>query len=171
MSGAPPQDRIAVGIVVERRKARSPWTDFIWRPTDVLSGVPETPPWTVLAREDDRTSFYLGPGEIALYRTEAENYRRNLESGAPMIWVALEATGDEPPCRLVGITADPAEGEAFTEAGQAIVEAVAMGAPVLEAVAAFVAQCPAPAPFEKRQRDRANPEALARRGPGSGSRS
>lgn len=159
---------IPVGVVVERRKAASPWADLLWRPVAVLPGLPDTAPWTPLAQDGEATTYYAGPGEIALYRSEADNYRRNLESGAPAVWVALQAIGGEPPFEIAVVTADPAEGEALTEPGQAIVEAVPMPEAVCEAVAAFIAQYPAAPPFTKRKRDRADPERLARRGPLSG---
>ena len=157
-----PVRRIAIGVVVERRKATSLWADFLWRPVAVLAGMPDAVSWTSLAEEADTITYYAGPAEIALYRSEAENYRRNLISGAPAIWVAMYATGGEPPYRIGGVTADPAEGEGWTEPGQAIVEAVAIPESVREEIAAFVAQYPAQPGFVKRQRDRANPEALAR---------
>jgi hypothetical protein len=165
MSIVAPLIRIPVGIVVERRKATSPWADFLWRPVAVLPGLPDAAPWTPLAQDADCVTYYAGPGEIALYRTEADNYRHNLESGAPAVWVALQATGGEPPFEIAAVTADPAEGEALTEPGQAIVEAVAMPESVSDAVARFIAQYPAAPPFTKRKRDRADPEILARRGP------
>jgi len=167
MSHALPQLTIPVGVLVERRKASSIWADFLWRPSAVLAGVPDTPAWTSLSSEAETTIFYAGAADIELHRSEADNYRRNLESGAPSIWVALQPTGGEPPYRLAAITADPAEGEAFTEAGEAIVDSVPMCAPVREAIAAFIAAHPAQAPFEKRERDRADPEILARRRRGS----
>jgi hypothetical protein len=160
-----PLVRIAVGIVVERRRATSPWADLVWRPVSVLPGLPDVIPWTPLTQDCDSATYYAGPGEIALYRTEADNYRRNLESGAPAVWVALQATGGEPPFEIAAVTADPAEGEALTEPGQAIVEALAMPEPVCDAVAAFIARYPSAPPFTKRKRDRADPEMLARRGP------
>ena len=46
----PAQAKIAVGIVVERCKAQSPWIDFTWRPVTALAGVPDASPWTVLSR-------------------------------------------------------------------------------------------------------------------------
>lgn len=167
MSRVDPQLRIPVGIVVERQKASSIWADFLWRPVAVLAGVPDTPVWTRLSEDGDRATFYAGAADIELHRSESANYQRNLESGEPAIWVALQPTDGEPPYRLGAVTADPAEGESFTEAGQAIVEAVPMCAPVLDAIADFVAAHPVQAHFEKRQRDRADPEALARRRRGS----
>src|SRR6266496_71752 len=83
----------------------------------VLAGVPETAPWTLLSAAGEVATFYAGAAEIALYRTETGNYLSNLTSGAPSLWVALRPTGVEPPHDIVAVTADPAEGEAFTEGG------------------------------------------------------
>jgi len=118
--------KIGVGVVVERRKAQSPWIDFTWRPVMALPGLPDAAPWTTLAQDDDKTIFYAGSAEIALYRTETSNYRDNLGSGAPMLWIALRPTGVEPPYEIFAVTADPAEGEAWTEAGADIVDVVPM---------------------------------------------
>jgi hypothetical protein len=63
------------------------------------------------------------------------------------------------------VTADPAEGEAMTEAGNNIVESIAMPDAIREQVAAFVAEHHVEQVFVKRQRDRANAEALGRRPP------
>ena len=100
-----PSVRIPVGVVVERRKAASAWIDYVWRPVAVLPGRPEAEPWSVLASEDERTSFYAGAAEISLYRTETGQYRDNLASGAPSLWVALRPTGVEPPYDIVAVTA------------------------------------------------------------------
>jgi hypothetical protein len=157
--------RIAVGIVVERRKAASQWIDFTWRPVTILAGQPDAAPWTVLSSTADTTSFYAGSTEVALYRTETGSYRDNLASGAPSLWVALRPTGVEPPYEIVAVTADPAEGESFTQAGDDIVEALPMPASVRDVVEAFVAEHHVERPFFKRKRDRADPEALAPRSP------
>ena len=61
------------------------------------------------------------------------------------------------------VTADPAEGEGWTEPGQESVEAVPMPAALRETIAGFVAAYHVERPFQKRVRDRANPDALARR--------
>lgn len=163
MSPAVPLLRIPVGVVVERRRAVSPWADFIWRPAAVLIGLPDVAPGTTLAADGEATIFYAGPAEIELYRSETENYRRNLASGAPAVWVALQPCGDGTAYEIAAVTADPAEGEALTEPGQGIVDAVAMPEPLREAIAAFVAEHRVADVFVKRVRDRADPEALARR--------
>jgi hypothetical protein len=160
-----PLQRIPVGIVVERRKAVSPWADVLWRPVAVLAGLPDAIPWTPLAIEGERATFYAGAAEIELYRSETENYRRNLASASPSVWVALQMTGRDPPCEITAVTADPAEAEGLTEPGQAIVEAVALSESLRDAIAMFVADHHVEHVFTKRKRDRADPEALARRGP------
>ena len=162
-----PLTKISVGVVVERRKAESPWIDFTWRPVTALPGAPVVAPWTQLSTDGDMVAFYAGAAEVALYRTETAHYRDNLASGSPSLWVALRPTDAEPPFDLVAVTADPAEGEGFTQNGDHLVEPVPMPEPVRAIVEAFVAEHHVEQPFVKRKRDRANPEALARRGPPS----
>jgi hypothetical protein len=162
MSTVAPLQRIPIGVVVERRKATSPWAEVIWRPVAVLGGVPDAPAWTPLAIDGETATFYAGEAEIELYRSEADNYRRNLASAVPAVWVALHETGGDPPYAVAAVTADPAEGEGLTEPGQGIIEAVAMPEPLRHTIAAFVAEHHVERAFEKRTRDRADPEALAR---------
>jgi hypothetical protein len=164
MSGAP-LAAIAVGVIVERVKTVSQWIDYIWRPTTVLAGQPDTAAWTQLADDDERATYYAGPATVELHRTETANYRSNLASGSPALWVVLRGTGAEPPYALYLVTADPAEGEAMTEAGSNIVEPVPMPDIVRDAIAAFVAEHHVEEVFVKRKRDRANPESLGRRPP------
>lgn len=160
-----PLVRIPIGVVVERCKAKSPWSEFTWRPIAVLGGLPDADPWTQLANEGETVTFYAGAAEIELYRTETENYRDNLVSAAPSVWVALLSTAGDPPYEIAAVTADPAEGEALTEPGQGIVEAVPMPTSVRDTIASFISQHHVERTFEKRKRNRADPEALARRGP------
>jgi hypothetical protein len=164
MSGAP-LAAVAVGVIVERVKAASQWIDYIWRPTTVLAGQPDTAAWTQLADDGERATYYAGPATVELHRTETANYRDNLASGSPALWVVLRVTGAEPPYALYLVTADPAEGEAMTEAGSNIVEPVPMPDIVRDAIAAFVAEHHVEKVFVKRKRDRANPESLGRRPP------
>ena len=165
MSAVPPLASISVGVVVERSKSASQWADFYWRPASVLADVPGTPPWSKLSDDGERVSFYAGAAQVELYRTETANYRDNLRLETPLLWVILRPAEADPPYELAAVTADPAEGEAMTEAGANLVDTVAMPKPVQDAVAAFVAEHHVEEVFVKRKRDRANPEAMARRGP------
>lgn len=159
---------IPVGVVVERHKATSKWLDFVWRPASVLIGVPSAAPWTPLGPVADTTLFYGGATTIDLHRTETTNYLDNLQSGAPQLWVVLRPTGSEPPYEVVAVTADPAEGEAFTEAGNDLVDTVPMPGPILQALEAFVAEHHVERPFFKRQRDQAEPRRGRKGRPESG---
>lgn len=163
-----PLTRIPVGVIVERRKAKSEWMDVLWLPTAALGGIPDVAPWTVLSSTAEVSTYYAGAADIELYRSEAGNYRDNLNSGAPSIWISLHAMDGDPPYQIATVTADPAEGESLTEAGSAIVEAVAMPDQVRETLAAFVLQHHVGTVFDKRRRDRADPEAMARREPRRG---
>jgi hypothetical protein len=144
-----------VGVVVERRKAESMWADFLWRPVSVFVGSPSA------------LLFYAGQAVIELHRTETTGYRDNLASGAPALWVALHPAASEQPYEILAVTADPAEGEAFTDAGNYLVEAVRMPAEVVEAVVQFIAEHHVERSFVKRQRQPAEPT-LARREDGKG---
>jgi len=162
MSIAPPLTRIAVGVLVERRRSASPWGGDVWAPAGVLSGVPDTADWSPVREDGERVTFYAGAAEIELHRSETASYGDNLLSGAPLLWVVLRAHDGTPPCRVFAVTADPAEGEAFTLNGDDIVEAVPMPRAIQEAIAAFVATHHVDRGFIKRVRDRADPDSMSR---------
>ena len=143
---------IAVAVVIERRKARSPWLDFVWRPVMVLPGNATLAAGTRLSATKNTALFSAGEAAIELYRTETANYRANLASGAPSLWVVLRPDASRNFYALVAVTADPAEGEAFTDAGNNLVEAVAMPAAVAEMISGFVSRHHIERPFVKRHR-------------------
>jgi hypothetical protein len=146
-----------VGVVVERRKAKSMWVDFLWRPISVLVGAPSAAPWTVLKAEGDATVFYAGEAAIELHRTETTNYRDNLASGAPVLWVVLRPVPSGNPYEILCVTADPTEGEAFTDAGSNLVETVPMPPIIAETVSQFIARHHVERVFTKRRRNPAEP--------------
>ncbi len=164
MSHTQPDNRIPVGVVIERRKATSPWADFFWRPIAALPGIPDAKPWTVLDSDAERTRFYGGSAEIELHRSGTSGYRDNLVSGAASLWVVLRPTGVEPPYEIAAVTADPSEGEAYSESAANLVEAVPMPEAICAALTEFVVAHHVEHPFVKRERDRPDPEAMAWRG-------
>jgi hypothetical protein len=154
-------------VVVERRKADSPWLDFVWRPVSVLFGTPSAAPWTRISEESDATTFYAGEAAIELHRTETANYRQNLSSATPALWVVLRpklADSASPAFELLTVTADPAEGEALTDAGNDLVATVPMPAAIIETIDSFIAEHHVERPFNKRQRDRGEPRTPGDRG-------
>jgi hypothetical protein len=141
---------IPVGVVVERHKAKSPWADYLWRPVSVLAGIPAVEPWTLINNDADVAVFYAGQAVIELHRTETVYYRENLVSGAPKLWVVLRRTATG--MALVAVTADPAEGEALTDAGDDIVETVSMPGPIAATIDEFITAHHVEQPFIKRRR-------------------
>ena len=143
---------IPVGVVVERRRAKSVWAEFLWRPVSVLAGKPSAEPWTVLDVQAESVLFYAGEAVIELHRTESTYYRDNLACDTPRLWVVLSPTGSDPPYELLTVTADPAEGEGFTDAGNNLVETVPMPQDILVIVGQFIATHHVERSFIKRRR-------------------
>lgn len=148
------QEAVTVGVVVERRKSDSPWADHVWSVSDVLAEAPDAAPWTRLGGNETAERFYLGSAELVLYAVDTANFRDNLEQDAPKVWVSVRPTGVEPALELVGVTADPAEGEGYTNQIGDIVEALPMPATIAAQVAVFFARHHVEQPFIKRRRDR-----------------
>ena len=155
---------LTVGLVVERWAAVSSWGSVTWRPVQAFASAPEVAPWTPLGGDAQRPRFYAGAYSFPLYSTETANYRDNLASGAPQLWVVLRRVGDEPPVEVFAVTADPAEGEAFTEPGIDVVETVAMPPEIAAVIAQFVASHHVEHVFEKRKRDKSHSKAGGPRG-------
>ena len=145
-------ESVAVGVVVERRRAKSVWAEFLWRPVSVLAGKPSAEPWTVLDAQAESVLFYAGDALIELHRTESTYYRDNLAGGTPKLWVVLGPIASDPPYEVLAVTADPAEGEAFTDAGNNLVEAVPMPRDIVAIVDRFIATHHVERPFIKRRR-------------------
>ena len=148
------EERLTVGLVVERRELSGPWGGVTWRPVAIFPTPPDVEPWTPLGIFGHAQRYYAGAYDIMLYSTDTANYRDNLEAADAKLWVVLRAEGREPPIEVVTVTADPAEGEANTEAGSNVVETVAMPADVAGFIAQFIADHHVERPVYKRQRDR-----------------
>jgi hypothetical protein len=120
-------------------------------------------PWTILREQGEVTLYYAGSAMVDLYRSEAARYRENLMTGAPDVWIVMSPSEGAWPYAVAAVTADPAEGEAFTEAGANLVEPVPMPELLRDVIEKFVAEHHVESEFVKRERRRADPEALARR--------
>jgi uncharacterized protein DUF3305 len=159
------REAMEIGVVVERRKLKSPWAEFSWQPVAILPEAPEAAPWTKLEESPEAVRFYAGSSWLQFYSSETTGYRDNLGSGTPQLWVVLREVEEEPGISLLTVTADPAEGESLTEPGTDIVEQLAMPPAIAERLMRFVAVHHVDRAFVKRKRDRADPEALAHRDP------
>ncbi len=154
----PVQDySVALGVVLEKRKAQSIWIDHLWVPYGVLVNPPPLAPMTPMGRADAADPqagerFYLGEARLVLHAGDTAQYRDNLATGAPKVWVVLRCTeADE--MQLLAVTADPSEGEMHTEAGANLVEPVPMPPELVPQIAEFVARFHVEREFFKRKRD------------------
>ena len=121
MSVISPLLTIPVGVLVERSKGAGPWSEFIWRARRRVARMqPEMAPWTRAARSRARPMlFYAGSADGrslplrdgALSRQSRDRQPQHLGCAQPCRGrLALRAGS--------AVTADPAEGEAFTERGR-----------------------------------------------------
>jgi hypothetical protein len=157
------ENHFLVGVVVAKRKLKGPWAEHAWLPRAVLPAVPAADRWAKLGTDGDDELFYAGPAEIWLERGATAHYGDNLTAAQPSLWISLRPVGGDE-VEVGTATADPYEGEGMAEAIGEVVEAVPMPPEIQAKVAAFYQAFHVERPFIKRQRDRADPEALARGG-------
>jgi len=164
--------RMALGVVVERRKSTSPWQDWSWRPVSVILGAPPVgPEWRELLRGETWTQYHAANLPLELHRAETEAYLHNLAQTAPRVYVVLRPTTEPGPhaYRPLLITASPVEAEGYLSSGDEIVEGVPMPAAVIAWLRDFVDRHHVERPFVKRKRGkgtgpRASPEPAGPRG-------
>lgn len=158
----------SVGVIVEKRKAASQWIDHTWSVAAVLPGMPETAPMTLVERVPEGERYYLGAGHLVFNAMETANYRDNLAADVPKIWVIMREHGEDGSLSLLAVTVDPSEGEAHTQAGSDLVDAVPMSPDLVAVLTAFVDEHHVEREFFKRKRDRVDPEKSGWRKPGGG---
>jgi hypothetical protein len=152
-----------VGVVVERREIDSLWADHVWAPVAVLPDAPEVPAWTSLGRAGQSERFYAGPASLSLYSSDTGQLIENFVPGAGKLWVSVRPTGIDPPLEVVGVTADPTEGEGYLDGIGDVVEVVPMPESIADQVLAFYREHHVERPFVKRKRDKAARDAFASR--------
>ena len=157
------EEQIVVGLAVERRELGGQWGGTVWRPIAVFPVAPDVEPWTSLGQGQGFERYYAGAIALHLFSTDTANYRDNLATGAPKLWVVMRPDEHSPPVEITIVTADPAEGEASTEAGSNVVETLAMPPEIAGAIAGFIAEHHVERPMIKRKRDS--------KAPGTGGRS
>lgn len=152
-----------VGVLVDCRKPVTAWGEDIWQAVTVLPGVPDVVPWTEVETGPHFTRYYAGSAPLELFRSETPTYKYNLESQPPAVYTVLRKVDARPGWKLLMATVCPGEAHAHADTGDDLVEALAMPEPIRIWLAEFVALHHIEPAFFKRKRDRANPEALARR--------
>ena len=149
-------ETMPIGVIVEKRKATSPWLDAVWKPVEVIAGRPETADWTEMRAGEQARLFYAGTAPLELHRKDAEAYHINLENREPVVYVVLEEAEDGPAgLRLARVSAAPYEAENYLASGSELVEGIAMPDVVRAFVEDFVKAHYTAEPFYKRKRDKA----------------
>lgn len=152
------QERLPLGVVVERRKIKSRWKGHAWRPVAVFAGAPPRDPrgdWVELRRGEDWVHFHAGTLPLELFRRETDGYRLNLSQEPPRLFVVLRSGADADSRHEVVpflVTACPYEAQDYLDSGEELVEAVAMPPDVAAFVQAYVDAHHVDEPFRKRKR-------------------
>lgn len=158
-------ERLPVGVIVERRKASNPWDDFVWRAVAIVPGAAPQAPWSVMREEPDATQFFAGTFVLELHPRETGLYRENLQGRSPSAYVVLVRDEKAEPHGLVvrHVTVSPGDAEAYMD-GESAVEVVPLPDIVRAWLEDYIAAFHVEQAFRKRQRQPHDP----RKGLGGG---
>jgi hypothetical protein len=148
---------LTLGVVLAREDIDHPWQDHRWRPLEVLIGVLDLEPGTILEEGDGFVHYFCGTFPIELHRKETPAYVVNLENTDPAVYVvACEAEDGEAalPYKVRLVTLSPFEAQDFLDTGEDIVEALPLVGPLRAWLEDFVAAHHVEEKFIKRQRDK-----------------
>ena len=146
---------VSLGVVIAREKIDHPWQEYAWRPVSVFLGAPEIAEWRELRRDATSIHYHAATLSLELHPKETIGYVANLEAGEPLVYVVLREGGDSgKPIDVAVVTASPYDAEVYGYDGSEIVGTVAMPAPLIELLEAFVAEHHVEEPFVKRQRQK-----------------
>lgn len=148
---------LALGIVVEKRKSKHPWADWIWKPVSVVANAATDVAWYEMTRTENSVHYHAGTLLLTLHRKDTEALRMNLMLPQPELYVALQEDDDpesEFPYRPHVVTASSYDAQDMTDAGDDIVEKIAMPDSVAAFVQAFVEEHHVDEEFIKRRRDK-----------------
>ena len=144
---------VSLGVVIAREKIDHPWQEYAWRPVSVFLNAPEVGEWRELRRDATSTHYHAATLPLELHHKETIGYVANLDAGDPLVYVVLRVDGDgSEAVEVAVVTASPYDAEVYGQNSDEIVGAVAMPAPLIELLEAFVAEHHAEEPFIKRKR-------------------
>jgi hypothetical protein len=156
------QERLPLGIVIERREINHRWQKYAWRAAAVLPGAAEMDPlgpWKELAQgEEDGAAwvqYHAGTLPMNLFRKETEGYRVNLSQDPPRVFIVLRNGADaasEHDVVPVAATVCPYEAQDYLDSGDDLVEVVAMPPGLAAYVQDYVERHHKDEPFKKRKR-------------------
>lgn len=150
------QESMKLGVVVERRDSRSRWQDYDWTAVAVIPGAPPVADMRMLRAGPGWVQFHAATLDLDLFHRETEGYKVNMSGETPAVYVVLRQgeEADEPDVVPFCVTVCPYEAQDYLDAGDCLVEAVAMPDSVLALVKDFVDQHHVDVPFVKRKQKR-----------------
>ncbi len=141
-----PKAVFRVAIVGVSHPPANKWASRSLRPAAVLADLPNLAPGTVMTRQGDVRSIYLGDHAVQLHSGETRHYIDNLAAAQPSLWVAMDDT------KVQIVTADPYEGEALASDTERMVEALPMPPVVAARLRSFIDAYHSEEKFYKRKR-------------------
>ncbi len=152
----PPATSLAIplGVILTCKQPSIAWADPVWRASGVMLDIPPGPDWRELTRGEGYTQYLTTRAQLELFRKETEAYIANIHSTEPALYIVLrESDSAGAPMDVHLVTASPFEAQDYTDSSEETVERVAMPAPLLEMVEAFIAAHHVEEKFRKRKRD------------------
>lgn len=155
--------RIDVGVIAEKRKARSEWAEDYWVPTAIIEGHVHHKPGEMMRQTETGTMYFMGFSEIYCHAKEAEAYVHNFESEIPAIYIILRPDDEDEhplPWYVHTVTVSPYEAQDFADSSEEIIERVAMPMSIATALMDFTDTHHEDVPFKKRKRQNFKEEKL-----------
>lgn len=112
-----------IGVIMQRRPARSRWADYVWEPWSVLPGPAAGKEFRQIV-DEPASAQWLHPGfELVLHRDEIEGYYLNVSAPEPRVFVLWRMEGEQG--LPVEVTVSSEEGGRWLDGGH-FVDGVAM---------------------------------------------
>jgi hypothetical protein len=161
-----------ISVVVERRTAKGPWLDDVWRPIGVLPNAAAAERGHLLAEGEGWAQYQGGMLDLELFRGETEGYLTNLSQDPPRVYVVLRRNEEGEGLAYTPFLATvcPYEAMGYSEGNDDVVEGVAMPTEIMAWVQDFVTRHHVDVPFQKRRNRRHDDEHGGKWAPAAGER-
>jgi hypothetical protein len=145
-----------ISVVVERRTAKGPWLEDLWRPIGVLPKDAAAERGRLLAEGDGWAQYQGGTLELELFRGETEGYLTNLSQNPPRVFIVLRRNEEAEGLAFTPFLATvcPYEAMGYSEGNDDVVEGVPMPPDLMVWVQDFVTRHHVDVPFKKRKNRR-----------------
>jgi len=129
-------DRLALGVVLERRRIAHPWQEFAWRPVAILPSAPPVREPRLLRQGADWAWYHMATLDLELYPVESAGYQTNLRQAHPVIYALWHHPNEDPEGwpGVFHVTASPYESQGYLDGSDIVIE----GMPMPESVRLWV---------------------------------